>query len=184
MNNFLFEPPKFLDPERTLFAAGLSAGQTMADLGAGSGFYVMAAGKIVGEQGSVYAVDVLETALDHIAAEARLHGLRNIRTLRTDLDEKNSCATIAGGSLDYVLFANIVHQLKNQTDLFAEAYRLLHTGGKLIVIEWNDQPSPIGPVAAERIAMENILKLAAAATLKDAGRLPTDIYHYGLMFIK
>lgn len=183
-NNFLYQPQKFLDPERTLFAAGLSAGQSLADLGTGSGFYVIAAGKIFGDSGLVYAVDIIESALDHIAAEARVRGLRNVRTLRCDLETPECCRTIPTGSLDYVLLANIVHQIKNRKGLLAEAYRILKTGGKLIVIEWNDQPSPIGPQVGERLDPKAIIKLADAAHLKEAGDLPADNYHYGLMFIK
>ncbi|HTL39226.1 MAG TPA: class I SAM-dependent methyltransferase [Methylomirabilota bacterium] len=184
MNKFLFEPPKFLDPQRTLFAAGLTSGQVLADLGAGSGFYVIAAAKIVGPQGTVYAVDILETALDHIAAEARLNGLHNIKTIHCDLENANSCTAIPAGSLDYVLLGNIAHQLKKQAEIFKEAYRLLKTGGKLIVLEWNDQPSPIGPSVHERLMPNAVSKFASKVSFKDAGPLPTDMYHYGLMFIK
>lgn len=185
MNNFVFDPgAKFLDPEKTLFATGLSAGQIVADLGTGSGFYTLAAGKIVGEQGLVYAVDILETSLDHCMAEGRLKGLRNLKTLHADLEQADSCQSIPTGSVDLVIFANVLHQIKNQAGLFAEGYRMLKTGGKLLIIEWNDQPSPIGPVAAARIAPAQIKTLAKQTALKDAGVLNTDPYHYGLMFIK
>jgi len=68
--------------------------------------------------------------------------------------------------------------------LFAESYRILKTGGKLLVVEWNDQPSPIGPAASERMPVSQIKKLAASSNLKEAGVVPADAYHYGLVFIK
>jgi ubiquinone/menaquinone biosynthesis C-methylase UbiE len=185
MNNFIFQPAtKFLDPEKILFAAGLSAGQVVADLGTGSGFYSVAAGKIVGDQGLVYAVDILDTALDHVSAEGRLKGLRNLKTFRCDLEQSNSCRIIPTGSVDLVILATIVHQIKDQSALFTEAYRLLKTGGKLIAVEWNDQPSPIGPAALDRIQPANFIKLAKQTSFKQAGALATDTYHYGLVFIK
>ncbi len=185
MNNFVFDPSlKFLDPERTLFAAGLSANHTVADLGTGSGYYALAAGKIVGEQGLVYAVDILETSLDHISAEGRMQGLKNFKLMRADLEQDNSCATIPTGSVDLVIFANILHQIKNQMPLLTEAYRMAKTGAKFLVIEWNDQPGPLGPPVAERIGPAVVNKLAAGATLKPAGSVEADIYHYGLLFIK
>jgi len=185
MNNFLFDPSaKFNDPEKILFAAGLSSGQTFADYGAGSGFYTFAAGKIVGEQGAVFAVDILQTALDHIAAEARLKGLRNIKTVRADLEDTQALKAIPVGSVDVVLFSNITHQINNKSVLFTEAYRSLKTGGKLLVIDWNETPSPIGPPATSRLSALEVGKLALDSHLKAAGELPSDIYHYGLMFIK
>ena len=185
MNKFVFDPTrKFLDPERVLFAAGLGAGQTFADFGSGSGFYTVGASKIVGEQGNVYSVDILESALDHIGAEARLKGLRNIKTLMCDLEQVAACSQIPVGSVDLALFGNITHQIKNRTNLFAEAYRLLKTGGKLVVIEWNEQPGPIGPVASDRIPEAAVVSLGQKSGLKVAGTLNVDPYHYGQMFIK
>ncbi|MBX4191704.1 MAG: methyltransferase domain-containing protein [Candidatus Doudnabacteria bacterium] len=185
MNNFVFDPTrKFLDPERVLFTAGLAAGQTFADFGSGSGFYTIAAAKIVGEQGIVYSVDILEPALDHIVAEARLKNLRNIKTLMCDLEQTASCNTVPVGSVDMVLFANITHQIKNRSNLFAEAYRLLKTGGKLVVIEWNEQPSPIGPVSADRISEAEVMSVAKKSGLKSAGEFRVDPYHYGSIYIK
>jgi ubiquinone/menaquinone biosynthesis C-methylase UbiE len=185
MANLLFDPAaKFNDPEKILFAAGLTSGQVFADYGAGSGFYSLAAGKIVGERGIVLAVDILQTALDHIAAEGRLKGLRNIKTVHADLENPQSLASIGVGSVDMVLFSNITHQIKSKQTLFAEAYRVLKTGGKLLVIDWNDMPSPIGPPAAGRLPSQEVQRFAQESHLKSAGEVPADAYHYGLMFIK
>lgn len=185
MNKFVFDPTrKFLDPERILFAAGLASGQTFADFGSGSGFYSMGASKIVGEQGTVYSVDILESSLDHTAAEARLKGLRNIKTFVCDLEQSGSCNQIPEGGIDMTLFANITHQIKNRSVIFAEAYRLLKTGGKLVVIEWNTQPSPIGPVADERVSEAEVIQIAKKSGFKIAGEITVDPYHYGSIFIK
>src|SRR5579885_1550372 len=124
MNNFVFQPGnKFLDPEKLLFGAGLATGQIVADLGTGSGFYTLAAAKIVGDAGLVYSTDILESALDHVAAEARLKGMRNLKTFRTDLELPNSCLQISTGSVDMVILANLLHQIKNPKALFVEVYR-------------------------------------------------------------
>lgn len=185
MNKFVFDPTrKFLDPERVLFAAGLALSQTFADFGSGSGFYSLGASKIVGEQGSVYSVDILESALDHVVAEARLKGLRNIKTMICDLEQVEACKQISAGTVDMALFANITHQIKNRPNLFAEAYRILKTGGKLVVIEWNEQPGPIGPIASERISELEVTMAAKKSGFKSAGRLTVDPYHYGVMYIK
>ena len=185
MSNFIFDPgAKFIDPEQILFAAGLSIGQTLADLGAGSGFYSFAAGKIVGDLGAVFAVDILEPTLEHIAAEARVKGLRNIHTVRADLEVAAAISNLTEGTSDVVLFANILHQIKNKKNLLTLAYRLLKSGGKLVVIEWNDQRGPLGPASTDRVNTSEVNQLASAATFKPAGMISTDPYHYGLIFIK
>ena len=181
----VFDPSrKFLDPERVLFSAGLGLGHNFADFGAGSGFYVIAASKIVGDNGVVYGIDILESALDHMSAEARLHNRRNIKTLMCNLEQRKSCEGIVEGSLDMVLMGNILHQVKDRASLFTEAYRLLKTGSKLVTIEWNDQPVSIGPVATSRVAEHEVVNVALKNGFKQAGKLNVDPYHYGLIFIK
>ncbi|MGE5392794.1 MAG: class I SAM-dependent methyltransferase [Candidatus Saccharibacteria bacterium] len=175
---------KFLDPEKILFQAGLGKGQVMADLGAGSGYYVLAAGKMVGGKGTVYAVDLLESALEHIGAEARLRLIRNVRTIRADLDNPVACGSIPAGTCDMVLMGNVVHEAKNRKNLFIEAYRLLKTGGHLLILEWNDQRSPIGPAPEVRVSPQEVTALAEGNSLKFLKRLDADQYHYCLLFSK
>ncbi|MBX4187204.1 MAG: class I SAM-dependent methyltransferase [Candidatus Doudnabacteria bacterium] len=185
MNKLVFDPSrKFMDPEQILFAAGLTNGQNIVDFGSGSGFYSIAAAKIVGEQGSVYSIDILESALDHTGAEARLKNLRNIKTLMADLEKPASCSQIPTGTADVALFANIAHQITNQSNLFAEAFRVLKTGGKLVIVEWNQQPSPIGPGTTERLTPAEAGQLAKKSGFKSAGEIAVGPYHYGLIFIK
>ena len=48
----------FSDPQKNIDQLNIGEGKTVADLGAGSGFYTMAAAKAVGPSGRIYAVDV------------------------------------------------------------------------------------------------------------------------------
>lgn len=174
---------KFLNPEQILFGAGLSMGQTVVDLGAGSGFYATAAAKLTGDTGNIYVVDVMDSALDHVSAEARLRGYRSIKTIRADL-EKDDVSEVPTGCADMVVLANVIHQLNNRKSLFALAYRMLKTGGKLVVVDWNTFPSPIGPSISSRVDEGEVSQTAAHSSFKPAGKLTTDKYHYGLVYIK
>ncbi|MBI2355901.1 MAG: methyltransferase domain-containing protein [Candidatus Doudnabacteria bacterium] len=185
MSGFVFQPGvRFLDPEKVLFNAGLAPGQLVADLGAGSGFFAIAASKMAGQTGRVFVVDIMEQALNHVSSEARLKGLRNIQTIRGNLEEKNACKDIPEGGVDLVILANVLHQIKNKGQLFKEAYRLLKSGGKVLVIDWNQNPSPIGPSASERISEAEAVKLAQRSTFKQVSRIEADNYHYGFLFAK
>lgn len=185
MGSFVYNPSnKFLDPAKVLFQSGLAAGQIVADLGSGNGFFALAAGKLVGPSGKVYAIDILADALDFTTADARIAGLSNIQTLRCDLELPRACGSIAEGSADMVIFSNIVHEMINKANLFAEAYRLLKNGGKLLIVEWNDSPSLIGPPAQTRIKSQQTEQLAKDSNFKLDRMVETDRYHYGLVFLK
>ena len=180
----MFQPNKFLDPKQVLFQAKVSPGQTVVDLGAGNGFYALESAKLVGDKGLVYVVDILEAALNYVASTGRMQKLRNIKTIRADLDQTTACQEIPTGTADFVIAANVVHQLKKPMSLVEQAFRVLKTGGKLLVVEWNKQPSPFGPDFNPRVDVDEAKALAAANSFQPAGQVETDRYHYGLVFIK
>jgi ubiquinone/menaquinone biosynthesis C-methylase UbiE len=173
---------KFLNPKTILFEAGLKSGQTMADLGSGSGFYSMAAAEIVGDNGQVISADVKESALDHLDAEARLKGLRTIKTYRCDLDEEKLACKLPEGECDMVVLANIMHEAVNHKNLLQHAYALLKSGGRLVVVDWNNEPGPIGPPADKRISEAAVKQLLESSTFKYIKNLETDHYHFGMAF--
>jgi ubiquinone/menaquinone biosynthesis C-methylase UbiE len=174
---------KFIKPEQVLFRLGIERGATVVDMGAGSGHFAISASKMVSDNGKVYVIDILESALDHINAEARLHNLKNILTIQADL-EKGTTDKVPDGSADLVVIANVLHQLKNSKNIFTESYRVLKTGGKLLVVDWNDNISPIGPKSDERVLEDQVKKDALKANLKHLSNVETDSYHYGLIFTK
>ncbi|HEV8601237.1 MAG TPA: class I SAM-dependent methyltransferase [Patescibacteria group bacterium] len=185
MSSFVYNPgTRFLDPQQTLFETGLVKGQIVSDLGAGSGFYALGAAQIVGQKGQVFVTDILDSALSNVVSEARIRNLRNIKTIRTDLEQPESCKAIPSGTSDVVVLANVLHQITNRTNLLAEVYRLLKTSGKLLLVEWNDQPAPIGPVSSDRLKESAVLDMVQAASLKFVRKLETDRFHYGLIFSK
>lgn len=174
---------KFLDPEQVLFKTGLDRSAVVVDLGAGSGFFATAAGKIVGDDGRVFVVDILESALAHVSSEARIRRLRNIQTIRHDL-EKGEVPQIAAGSADLIVAANLLHQLADSDNLMKEVYRLLKTGGKLLVIDWNQNMAVIGPKPEHRVTETDIKTLAQKVHLKFKNAIETDHLHFGLLFVK
>jgi predicted methyltransferase len=175
---------KFLNPESILFLSGLKPNQTVSDLGAGSGFYALAAAKIVGANGEVHVVDIKEAALDHLASEARMRGYKNIKTYIADLDEPKIPSRIPAATSDMVVLANILHEVGNIKNLLAHAYSLLKTGGCLVVVDWNDQPSPIGPEASKRLHPAQIKKQIESSAFKFVKEVESDLYHFAMVFTK
>jgi ubiquinone/menaquinone biosynthesis C-methylase UbiE len=173
---------KFMDPESILFRTGLGPGHKVVDLGAGSGFFAQASAKIVGDTGLVYVVDVMEEALEHSAAQARLKNYHNFQTIRHDL-EKGKIAPIATGLADLVIAANVIHQV-DPKHVLEESYRILKTGGKLLVIDWKSNHATFGPKHHERVSEEELTSQAEKLSFKLQGPVDTDQFHYGLLFSK
>lgn len=173
---------KFLQPDEILKEIPLAPGMVVADLGSGNGYYTVAAGVLVGKKGHVYAADILEEALSQTASLARMTRLNNISTHQCDLEAVGSCS-VPETSCDLVILGSILHQVENKDNVIREAYRVLKTGGKLLVIEWK-KDAPLGPAQETRISRDEVASLLETHGLRPGKELPAGSFHYALVYEK
>ncbi len=174
-----------LDPDAILQVARLSPGQRYADFGAGTlGHFVFPAARIVGPGTSVYAVDILKSALDAINSRARVEQVPNVKTVWGDI-EKIGGVNIEPNSLDLISLVNIASLIKKSPNVLEEAKRLLNDNGKLLVVGWRkDARLPVAPSAEKRVSLEEIkeqIKKAGMVIMKEFEAGPD---HWGLLVRK
>ena len=122
----------------------LRAGMTVADVGAGSGYYTRRMAQQVGTAGMVYAVDVQPEMLQMLGQLAAREGLSNIKpVLGTALDVK-----LPAASLDLALMVDVYHELEFPFELMQTLVAALKPGGRLVFVEYRaeDARVPISPV--------------------------------------
>ena len=113
-----------LDANKILQRVGLGPNMNFADLGAGTlGHLVLPASQIVGENGRVYAVDILKSALEAVKSRAQLLGVHNLETVWGDI-EKVGGVKIPPQSL------NLISCLSLPFGLILKAKYLLFLEGK------------------------------------------------------
>lgn len=173
-----------IDPYFVLEQAGLGAGMKVADLGCGAvGHFVIPAGKIVGDKGVVYAVDILKFVLNAVLSRAKLEGITNIETVWSNL-EIFGATKIKEESLDFAFLINILWQIKKREEVFREAIRLVKKGGKILIAEWGIGEAPLGPPFERRVSKEYIKELARKFNLEEIKEFEAGTYHYGIVFKK
>ena len=173
---------QFVDPEKLLKAVPLEPNMRVVDMGCGNGHFAVTAGSMIGSKGQVEALDILDEALSQTATLARLRGIQNVSTRICNLELFGSCP-LAEQDFDLVIMAGILHQLENPSNAVREAYRLLKTGGRLLVVEWTPE-SPLGPVASERQDKETIRRLLETHSFRPERELPAGSFHYALLYAK
>jgi len=172
----------FLDPT---FIVGqlsfISPGMLIADFGCGGGFFTLVLAKRLGYAGHIYAVDVQQEALNVVKEKATANGLSNIETIRANLEQTKG-TQLRDYSLDLVWMVNLLFQNTNKEAIFKEAFRVLKTGGMLVVIDWIPN-LPIGP-DGYRVSKEEVADIAKKIGFTFNQVIQTGQYHHGSVFIK
>lgn len=173
----------FSDPQQVLDQLNISPGMHIADVGSGTGFYSIAAGKAVGAEGKVYAVDVQKDLLAKLATNAGSEGVRNIQTIWGNVELERG-TKIRDNAVDIALAVNIFFQVEDNAGLAKELARITKPGGRVVVVDWTDSFGGLGPAPEAVVTAEEITKLLEAVGLKSGERVEAGAHHYGLVFTK
>jgi ubiquinone/menaquinone biosynthesis C-methylase UbiE len=119
----------FRDPYKALDAAGLDEGQKVLEVGCGPGFFTVPAARIVGETGSVYALDINPLAVERAQHKIDAAGVTNVKTILADAAKTG----LPGESFDLIFLFGFAHPVGYLEDILTELHRLLKPGGKLAV---------------------------------------------------
>jgi ubiquinone/menaquinone biosynthesis C-methylase UbiE len=175
---------ELIDACSLLEKAGIEEKMKIADLGCGRrGYFTLQAAKLTGDQGLVYAVDILETSLEDVKSLANLFGLPNIKTIWADLEVLNS-TRLPDSSIDLAMLNNVLFQTQKDELIIQEAIRILKKGGKLLITDWKKIKTPFGPPVENRTDPEYLKKYGQKQGLKLKKELVAGPYHYSLIFIK
>ncbi|MGA2665503.1 MAG: class I SAM-dependent methyltransferase [Nitrososphaerales archaeon] len=119
-----------VDPYDWLRDSGVVAGQRVLEVGCGPGFFTLPAAELVGDGGSMVALDNNPAAVDFVGRKIRRHGTRNARAILADAARTG----LPEGSQDLVFLYGVIHALwGNLDEVLAEANRVLEPGGALSV---------------------------------------------------
>src|SRR5207245_7748030 len=132
----IFEDPKRdenLQPNRIMDILGIKEGSTVADIGAGSGWFTVRAARRVGNAGIVYAVDINRDYLDYIEKRSKREGLANIRVILGKDDDP----LLAEKSVDAVLLLKTYHEVAQPIRLLKRTRAAMRAGALLGIIDRN-----------------------------------------------
>lgn len=150
-------------PNQILEAILLKPGQSIADIGAGGGYFSLRFAEVVGRKGKVHAVDTNQGFLEFIKNTAKEKKLNNIVTLlatekKLDLPEK---------SLDFIFMRNVTHHISNRIKYFEDLKQFLKQNGKIIVLEYK----PTKSFSFRGMFGHHVPKETIAKEMKKAGYL-------------
>jgi len=118
--------------QEILAACQIQPGQTVADIGAGTGLFTRLFSQAVGKDGRVIAVDITQKFLDHILRVSREEGQTNVETVLCPADSTG----LPPGSLDVAFICDTYHHFEFPQKTMASLYRAVKPGGRVILIDF------------------------------------------------
>jgi cyclopropane fatty-acyl-phospholipid synthase-like methyltransferase len=162
-------------PAEVIAALKLARNATVADIGAGTGYFSVRLARAVPE-GAVYGADVEPGMVRYLRQRAATEKLANIQ------------ATLAGtngpnlpGPVDLALVVDTYHHIGDRTAYFRALKASLKPGGRVAIVDFKPD-SPVGPPPQHRVREEAVMKEMGAAGYKVAERFGFLPYQYLLVF--
>lgn len=171
----------FSEPQNNIDQFMIPEGARVADLGAGSGMYSIAAGRAVGMTGKVLAVEVQKDLLTRLQTTAKAEGLNNIEVIWGDI-ERLGGTKIRDMSIDAAIASNVLFQVEDRRGFIGELKRIMKPGGKVLIIDWQDTYGGLGPKKEDIISEQDVKTLFEKRDFKFEKSINAGDHHYGLIF--
>jgi ubiquinone/menaquinone biosynthesis C-methylase UbiE len=121
---------RFFGPVQILQGADIHPGQTVLEVGCGTGFFTIPAAQLIGDRGHLVAMDVLQASVETVSDKVRATHLENVRLVQGDAMN----TTLEAQSMDAVLlFGVIPAPMLPLNQLLPEMHRILKPEGTLAV---------------------------------------------------
>jgi len=161
-------------PDQVVGALGLKAGETACDIGSGPGYFTLRLARAVGPSGFVYAIDVEARMLQALRERIERARVRNVAPVLALSDDP----LLPPGACDVVLVVNTYHHFPDRAGYLKRLRQSLKPHGRLVNIDYQKRPTPIGPPLDHRVAREAFLSEAKAAGLSLSGEQSFLPYQY------
>jgi ubiquinone/menaquinone biosynthesis C-methylase UbiE len=139
----------WLPPAEVLAALSLRQNDTIADLGAGTGYFSLPLAKAVGANGKVYAVDAQDEMLALLRQKLLEGSVSNVDLIHAEAES----TTLPGACCTLVFLANVWHEFADRAVVFKESLRILNHHGRIAILDWRpDVEREAGPPLDHRLA--------------------------------
>jgi ubiquinone/menaquinone biosynthesis C-methylase UbiE len=130
-------------PQRAIALLEIAKGESVADIGAGSGYLTAMLAKQVGPSGKVYAEDIQARMLDLLRQNMTRQKFTNVEPVLGAIDDPK----LPANTFDLALMCDVYHEFSEPQKMLRAIHAALKAGGRMALIEYRgEDPSvPIRP---------------------------------------
>ena len=165
-------------PDEVIAALDIKAGESLADIGAGSGFFSFRFAPKVGESGRVYAVDINPDMILYMNRYIRDRKLKNVTTVLSATDDP----LLPAVTIHRFFICNTWHHVQSRPQYLALMKKMLKPGGQIVVLDYKKEKLPVGPPPEMKMAKEEVIREMEAGGFKLAKEHTFLPYQYFLVF--
>lgn len=174
-------PTRFVEPNTLVSQFHIKPADTVADIGAGTGYFTEVLVRAVGPEGVVYACEIQRPLLEKLSDVARRRGYAQVRPVWGDVETVGG-TKIPDNEVDVLIMVNTLFQIEDMPTAFAEIKRVLRDGGKLFIIDWSESFAGLGPQPSQVVTAAAATAAAETAGFVYEREFPTGAHHYGVAF--
>jgi arsenite methyltransferase len=166
-------------PEEVIAAMALKNGETVADIGAGSGYFAFRFARHVGSNGRVYAVDISPDMILYMNRHIRDLKLNNVVTMLSAPDDP----LLPDTSINRFFICNTWHHVEGKSNYLRLMKKMLKPGGQVVIVDYKKEPLPVGPPPEMKLARQEVVDQFESGGFKLAREHNFLPYQYFLVFI-
>ena len=149
-------------PELLLRELALAPGMTVADIGAGTGYYTWQLAKQVGPGGRVYAVDVQPEMIRMLDSQMAKRGVRNVVSVLGS----ETTVKLPAASVDLAIMVDVYHELAYPAEVLDSIVDALKPGGRVVFVEYRAEDPSVAIKPLHKMSERQVRREATAHGLK------------------
>ncbi|MCB0376946.1 MAG: methyltransferase domain-containing protein [Bdellovibrionales bacterium] len=147
-------------PQEVISVMDIHPGMVVADIGAGTGYFLPHLSEAVGKKGTVFALDVESNLVSFMENRLQEEKLSNVKVQQIPYDSPG----VKEKSLDRIIIVNTWHHIGDRENYSKKLMQTLKGKGAIYVVDFDPEGGGPGPKASHRLSPEQVM-----AELKTAG---------------